>query len=60
MLEKLKVLPTEVAEAQPGGEGRRIQKAEGYRWVIDNGQVTFEDGEPTGAMPGKLLCRGKA
>ena len=59
-LDKLKLLPTEVAEDQPGGEWRRIQRAEGYRWTLVNGQVTFEDGKPTGALPGKLLRSGAA
>ena len=59
-LDKLKLLPTETAEDQPGGEWRRIQRAEGYRWTLVNGQVTFEDGQPTGALPGKLLRSGAA
>ena len=59
-LDKLKLLPTEVAEDQPGGEWRRIQRAEGYRWTLVNGQVTFEDGKPTGVLPGKLLRSGAA
>ncbi len=54
-LEKLKLLPAEVAYDLPGGDWRRVQKAEGYRWTLVNGQVTFEDGAPTGAMPGELL-----
>ena len=57
--EKLNMLPTEVAYDFPGGEWRRIQKAEGYRWTLVNGEVTFEDGEPTGAMPGKFLRHGR-
>jgi N-acyl-D-aspartate/D-glutamate deacylase len=39
----------------PGGERRLIQKAAGYRYTIVNGAVTFEDSEPTGALPGKVL-----
>jgi N-acyl-D-aspartate/D-glutamate deacylase len=36
--------------------GRRlIQRVHGYRATIVSGEVTFEDGEPTGAMPGKLV-----
>ena len=58
-LEKLEVLPSEVAEDLPGGEWRRIQKAKGYRWTLVNGEITFEDGEPTGAMPGRLLRNGR-
>ena len=58
-LDKLEILPSEVAEDLPGGEWRRIQKAKGYNWVMVNGQVTFEDGEPTGALPGRLLRNGR-
>ena len=54
-LEELKLLPTEVAYDLPGGDWRRVQQAEGYRWTLVNGQVTFEDGVQTGAMPGELL-----
>jgi N-acyl-D-aspartate/D-glutamate deacylase len=57
-LEGLKLLPTEIAHDLPGGDWRRIQKAEGYRWILVNGQVTFEDGNPTGALSGKLLRHG--
>ena len=57
-MERLGILPTEVAYDLPGGEWRRVQRAEGYRWIIVNGKVTFEDGKPTGALPGKLLRHG--
>jgi N-acyl-D-amino-acid deacylase len=56
--EKLAVLPVEIAHDLPGNEWRRVQRAEGYRWIIVNGQVTFEDGRSTGATPGKLLRHG--
>ena len=39
----------------PGGERRLIQKPTGLRYTIVNGAVTFEDNEPTGVLPGKLL-----
>ncbi len=39
----------------PGGAGRLIQRAEGYRATIVNGQVALEDGEHSGALPGVLL-----
>ena len=58
-LDNLKLLPSEVLEDQPGHEWRRVQKAEGYRWTMVNGEVTFEDGQPTGALSGKLLRHGK-
>ena len=36
------------------------QKAEGYRHIMVNGEVTFEDGNCTSATPGKLLRGGQA
>jgi N-acyl-D-aspartate/D-glutamate deacylase len=37
-------------------EGRRlIQKVDGYRFTICSGEVIYEDGKPTGALPGKLV-----
>jgi N-acyl-D-aspartate/D-glutamate deacylase len=37
-------------------EGRRlIQRIDGYRYTIQTGAVTYEDGEPTGALPGRLV-----
>ncbi len=49
----------EVVEDLPGGEWRRVQRAQGYKNIIVNGQVTFEDGVCTGATPGKLLRHGR-
>ena len=37
------------------GERRIIQKSKGYRYTLVNGVVTFEEGNRTGALPGKLL-----
>jgi N-acyl-D-aspartate/D-glutamate deacylase len=59
-LDNLKILPSEVAHDLPGGEWRRVQKAEGYRWVLVNGQVAFEDGKCTNALGGRLLRGGAA
>ena len=59
-LDNLKILPEEVVHDLPAGEWRRIQKAEGYRWIMVNGQVTFEDGQCTGATPGRVLRHGEA
>ena len=57
--EGLKLRPTEVVHDLPGGEWRRVQYAEGYRWTVVNGEVTFEDGKETGALPGKFLRHGR-
>ena len=32
--------------------------AEGYKAVVLNGEITFEDGRETGALPGRLLRHG--
>jgi N-acyl-D-aspartate/D-glutamate deacylase len=58
-LNKLAVKPMEIVHDFPGGEWRRVKRAEGYRKILVNGQVTLEDGEPTGAMSGKLLRCGE-
>jgi len=47
-------LPEHVRDL-PGGAGRLIQRAEGYRATIVNGQVALEDGEHTGTLAGRLL-----
>jgi N-acyl-D-amino-acid deacylase len=39
-------------------DGRRfVQHVDGYRYTVVSGEVTYEDGEPTGAMPGKIVRR---
>ena len=57
---RLRSTPAEIAHDFPGGEWRRVQKAEGYRYILVNGEVTFRDGNCTGATPGKLLRHGHA
>ena len=54
------VTPVEVAHDLPGGEWRRVQRAEGYRYMMVNGDVTFVDGQNTGECPGELLRHGKS
>ena len=54
-LAKLAIKPMEVLYDVPPNNWRRVQGAEGYRWIMVNGQVTFEDGKATGSLPGKLL-----
>lgn len=56
--EKLELLPVEVAHDYPANEWRRVQKANGYAYILVNGEVTFQDGECTGATPGSLLRHG--
>jgi len=42
----------------PAGGRRLVQRVEGYEITIKSGEVTFENGQHTGALPGKLV-RGK-
>ena len=61
-LEELDIEPHWIGDVEhdlPGGEWRRVQRAKGYQQIIVNGQVTFEDGDCTGATPGQLLRGGR-
>ena len=44
----------------PAGGKRLMQKAHGYVATVVSGQVTFREGEPTGALPGKLVRGSQA
>ena len=44
----------------PAGAWRLIRKPEGYRWIMVNGEVTFSDGDGSGATPGQLLRHGQS
>ncbi|RAK59630.1 D-aminoacylase [Phenylobacterium hankyongense] len=52
---RLKLLSPQVAHDLPAGGRRLIQRAEGYVATIVAGQVTYRGGEPTDALPGRLL-----
>jgi N-acyl-D-amino-acid deacylase len=43
----------------PAGGRRLLQKATGYVATIKAGTITFEHGEPTGALPGRLVRGGR-
>ncbi|HLG86015.1 MAG TPA: amidohydrolase family protein [Alphaproteobacteria bacterium] len=49
-----------VAYDLPEGGRRVSQKAKGYVATIVSGQVTYRDGEPTRALPGRLVRGAKA
>jgi N-acyl-D-aspartate/D-glutamate deacylase len=49
-----------VAYDLPAGGRRLIQKASGYVATLVAGQVTYRDGEPTDALPGRLLRGAQA
>jgi N-acyl-D-amino-acid deacylase len=54
-LDALKLHAPQMVFDLPAGGRRLIQRAEGYRFTILSGEVTFQDGVPTEAMPGKLI-----
>ena len=39
----------------PAGGRRLVQRVDGYRATVVSGEVTFENGEATGARPGRLV-----
>ncbi len=43
----------------PAGGKRLVQGARGYRATIVAGEVTYRDGEATGALPGRLVRGGR-
>ncbi|NRA08543.1 MAG: amidohydrolase family protein [Myxococcales bacterium] len=54
-LDALRIGPPEMVHDLPA-EGRRlVQEIEGYRATVLSGEVTFEAGEATGALPGTLI-----
>ncbi len=54
-LDALKLHAPQMVFDLPAGGRRLIQRAEGYKFTILSGEVTFQDGVPTEAMPGKLI-----
>ena len=58
--ERLTLRAPEVTYDLPTGGRRLIQRADGYTATIVAGQVTYRDGEPTDALPGRLLRGGQA
>ena len=54
-LDGLRLHEPEMVFDLPAGGRRLVQKVDGYVATIVAGQVTFEHGEHTGALPGKLV-----
>ena len=58
--DRLACAPPVMAYDLPAGGKRLLQGARGYRATIVAGSVTYRDGEPTGALPGRLVRAGRA
>jgi N-acyl-D-aspartate/D-glutamate deacylase len=54
-LENLRLHRPRMAHDLPAGGRRLLQRADGYVASIVSGAVVLERGEPTGALPGRLL-----
>ncbi len=57
--EHLTCAAPEMAYDLPAGGKRLLQGARGYRATVVAGEITYRDGEPTGALPGRLVRGGR-
>ncbi len=57
-LDRIELELPEITPDLPTGACRVLQRGRGYAATIVAGEVTFRDGEPTGARPGRLV-RGR-
>ncbi|HEX7389395.1 MAG TPA: amidohydrolase family protein [Acidiphilium sp.] len=57
---RLRLRAPEVVYDLPAGGRRLMQRADGYIATILSGQPVFRDGEPTGALPGRLIRGGRS
>ena len=57
--DNLRLFRPEAIYDLPAGGRRLVQRAEGYKYTVKSGQVTFEDGKHTGALPGGLVRGGR-
>jgi N-acyl-D-amino-acid deacylase len=58
--ERLELALPELVNDLPAGARRLIQKARGYEATIVSGEITFREGEHTGALPGRLIRGAQA
>ncbi|MFP6622339.1 MAG: amidohydrolase family protein, partial [Myxococcota bacterium] len=54
-LDALHIHAPEMVYDLPAAGRRLVQKVDGYCYTICSGEITYEDGKPTGALPGKLV-----
>jgi N-acyl-D-aspartate/D-glutamate deacylase len=53
--EALRLDPPETAFDLPAGGRRLVQRAHGYVATLVAGEITYQDGRPTGRLPGRLI-----
>ena len=54
-LDALRLHPPEMVFDLPADGRRLVQRVDGYVATVVSGQLTFENGVPTGARPGRLV-----
>ncbi len=59
-LARVGITSTEMLHDLPAGGKRLVQRADGYRATIVAGEVIRQDGEDTGALPGRLVRGARA
>jgi N-acyl-D-aspartate/D-glutamate deacylase len=52
---RLRLRPPVMAFDLPAGGKRLLQQADGYLHTFVSGTETYSNGEPTGALPGRLV-----
>ena len=57
--ENLRLHRPEAVYDLPTGGRRLVQRVDGYRYTVKSGEVTFEQGQFTGALPGGLVRGGR-
>ena len=56
----LRLHPPRMVHDLPAGGRRLMQDADGYRLAVVSGQITYRDGVPTDALPGRLVRGARA
>ena len=54
-LDNLELHAPEAVHDLPASGRRLVQRVDGYKATLQAGEVTYEDGIATGALPGKLI-----
>lgn len=57
--DKLRLFRPEAIFDLPTGGRRLVQRVEGYDYTIKSGQITYENGRHTGALPGGVVRGGQ-
>jgi N-acyl-D-aspartate/D-glutamate deacylase len=57
--DRLRLHQPEIVHDLPAGGKRLVQRVDGYRATLVAGTPIFEDGEETGARPGRLVRAGR-